>query len=327
VIERRLIMMKKIFKKKVNFFGKEISVFLLAIIGVVGLASAALIPYFGTIIGEVGVTQGLVLDDGEWDVPIIDELEDITSLESSIQETSHILENEAEEATAFFALALACEAAESDCDGVSTTIKYPLFVEGVQGTEDRIVVSAEEAGVSTLGDLESMSWDVFGGLGYAPHVDVRIDIDGDGEADDTLVFEYAKVDPLDCDDAGDYPTGDFNTFSDKGMVDDTAWAWLGSGPPGPCGDGTFDSMHNSLSEWKIGTLGVDETTKVIRFELEVDNWIVDSSADLTMLEVNGVEVSGSYLAAGETLDFDLVYGFDKLLRPDIYTMTTTVEPA
>jgi len=103
------------------------------------------------------------------------------------------------------------------------------------------------------------------------------------------VFEYAKVDPvLGCDDSGDYPTGSFNTFSDKGIVDSGAFAWLSSGPAGPCGDGTFDANHMSLADWKsTGIAGINGSTPVLRLEIEVDNWIESSEAYINDVLVNG----------------------------------------
>ena len=53
--------MRKLMKKKVKIFKKEISVFLIVMIGVIGLVSAALIPYFGSITGSATVTQSVIV--------------------------------------------------------------------------------------------------------------------------------------------------------------------------------------------------------------------------------------------------------------------------
>jgi hypothetical protein len=53
--------MKKLIKKKVNLFGKEFSVFALVAIVMVGLASAALVPYLSnTITGGLEVTSPFI---------------------------------------------------------------------------------------------------------------------------------------------------------------------------------------------------------------------------------------------------------------------------
>ncbi|MEA3329311.1 MAG: hypothetical protein U9Q06_01050 [Nanoarchaeota archaeon] len=53
-------------KKRVNVFGKEISVLLIVFIAMIGLTSAALIPYLsGVIVGTVTVSQPLTLEISE----------------------------------------------------------------------------------------------------------------------------------------------------------------------------------------------------------------------------------------------------------------------
>ena len=112
-----------------------------------------------------------------------------------------------------------------------------------------------------LNDLENVSWRANVTQGYLPHVDVFLD---NGE---TLVFEYAKV-QTPCDNSP-YPTGNLNTFEDKGMVDDSAYAWLSSGPAGYCGLPAFDANHKSLADWKTNYASAN----IIRIEIEIDGWI------------------------------------------------------
>jgi len=61
--------MKKLTEKKVNVFGKEVSVFLIAMVAVLGFGSAALVPYLsGLVTGDVGVNSPVALyiaDDGD----------------------------------------------------------------------------------------------------------------------------------------------------------------------------------------------------------------------------------------------------------------------
>lgn len=171
---------------------------------------------------------------------------------------------------------------------------------------------------TTLADIDSISWmqNVIGG--YISHADVLYDIDHDTLVDDALVFEYAKVDPLDCDDVADYPLGVVDTFGDKGIIDDTAYAWLNSGDPGPCGGGGF--IHQSFADWK-GTHG---TADVIAIEIEVDGWIGASEAYIDDVKINGElvqdfendqEVTGdvmgfiSFIVSPSYLDFESIpYG-------------------
>ena len=185
------------------------------------------------------------------------------------------------------------------CDNWETD---PLYKEDC---EKRIIL-LESMPLSTL---TSISWDVDGVVGYIAHVDVIIDIDGKlittTDDVDALVFEYAKVNPdLGCDEGiANYPTGnDINTFGDKGIVNSDAKAWLNSGPAGPCAETTvtgdmlpfdgliFEDTYKSLAEWKIAY----PDAKIVRFELEVDNWIATSSSEVSNIVINGNEIKVDY---------------------------------
>lgn len=166
--------------------------------------------------------------------------------------------------------------------------------DGSTASEARITIDASDVGIITLNDLGSLSWAVTNGAGYAPHVDVFLDFDNDGVADDVLVFEHAKLSNADCDNTAIYPIGSYNTFDGKGIVDNSAKAWLGSGPPGGCTTPTFVANWFTLSDWKAGghSSGIRGTTKVLRLEIEVDGWgqfpsTTGSSADISNIMING----------------------------------------
>lgn len=171
-----------------------------------------------------------------------------------------------------------------DNDG-DIRIQADLITAYPPSNEGRIVIPVDSF---RLKDLYTIEWDAEVMMGYAPHVDVLLDFNEDGVADDALVFEYAKVNPNDCDDAADYPTGSIDTFDDKGIVDDTAYAWLNSGPAGPCGDPSF--IHGSLADWKAGLVsaGIDGMTKVHSLEIEVDGWIAESESFISSIMLNGL---------------------------------------
>ena len=147
--------------------------------------------------------------------------------------------------------------------------------------EKKIIIEASDTGVTTLNSLNSISWDASVLSGYLPHVDVYLD---NGEV---LVFEYAKAQPV-CDNAP-YPTGELNTFGDKGIVDSTAKAWLSAGPAGPCGDSTFEAGYKTLSNWKA----FYPTANVLKFEVEIDNWISPSSSEVSNILINGAETTAT----------------------------------
>lgn len=70
--------MKKLMKKKVSMFGKEVSVFLVALV-CVGLVSAALLGFYGVITGMAIVSQSVTIDgekypntiEGEWNGDLV----------------------------------------------------------------------------------------------------------------------------------------------------------------------------------------------------------------------------------------------------------------
>jgi len=156
------------------------------------------------------------------------------------------------------------------------------------GTEARIGINLPSG--TTLNKLDKISWST-NVTGYAPHVDVFLDLDSDGvynsSVDDVLVFEYAKVDNSNCDDTP-YPTGNLITFGTKGNLTNSSYGWLNSGDAGPCGGLTF--YFHSLSDWKNGITAngkaINGTNKVLRLEVEIDNWIIESEAYMNNIAVN-----------------------------------------
>jgi len=182
------------------------------------------------------------------------------------------------------------------------------------GTDSTIYVPGSTVSLTTLNDLSSISFQQDVSAGYLGHVDVRLDINGNGVydsgIDDVLVFEYAKVDSTNCDNAP-YPTGALNTFDDKGIITDSSYAWLSSGPAGPCGDPGF--FHHTLADWKAGqTYGgktIDGNTQILAIEFEVDNWISDSTSVISSLEVNTLPVENIPLTNNPEVMLNGIYEF------------------
>jgi len=190
------------------------------------------------------------------------------------------------------------------------------------GNEARIRIDFStfpEGDRPTLGEIESISWYEYLVEGYPPHIDIYLDIDGDGTADDALVIEYAYNDEVHC--ASGWPTYGavtgawYQTFNDDGdgpaEIDDTANAWLNSGPPGPLGGEDF--IYGTLAEWKLGEVvggeAIDGDTVVLAFEIEVDNWIAQTEAYVDDIYITGVGqppmlFSGQIQDAVDTVDSD-----------------------
>ena len=159
-----------------------------------------------------------------------------------------------------------------------------------------------------LSSLTSISWNADISLGYAPHVDVILD---NGKS---LTFEYATIDS-DCNAPSSYPTGEINTFGDMGSISDTSYAWTDL--PGPCGDSDFDAQHLTLADWKT----TYPTAKIVRFDVEIDNWISASNSSVGNILVNGNSVNDLILLPSSTLKFEIETTADVAVSGE-YTIIT-----
>lgn len=113
--------MRKLMKRKVNLFGKEISVFVIALFAIV-LVSATLLTYYGAITGNAIVSQSVTLDgvqctddnvctqEGAWDAAFI--------AGDSVSDCDHTVKNNAnvEETVKFTTICT------PDCDGITTDV-------------------------------------------------------------------------------------------------------------------------------------------------------------------------------------------------------------
>lgn len=175
------------------------------------------------------------------------------------------------------------------------------------GHEARIRITMPAG--TTLDDITFVSWREYLVAGYPPHLDIKIDKDGNGTEDDALVFEYAYNSETHAS-AGQPTYGALNdawyqTFSDDGNgpaeITDTANAWLSSGPPGPLDDPSF--IYGTLAEWKAGIVSASAngTTPVIALEIEVDNWIAQTEAYVDGIAIT---VGGSkyYVSVQDAID-------------------------
>ena len=364
--------------KKVRILGRGVPVLAIVIMGAV-LVSAALIAYFGQITGSVTVTQGLYVDGQDYNSALTYSA-DMTSFEKLQTTSGHNLTDNSGSDAVVNIVPVCTSSVTNDCTGIDTSIDtvglsttvaeitdadasavlnsggvVSLLAnknDGSKSSEARITIDGADVGVNTLSQLSTVSWHVDNGVGYAPHLDVYLDVNKDGVwtkgDDDVLVFEVAKMDNTNCDDNSTYPIGTFIT-----SIGGTSYAWLDSGIAGDCSTPDFQSSYDSLANWKTkvsdtttynydGIVARTETingdTPVLRMELEVDGWgqMHDetqlSSADVSNVEVNGNAVTMSELTNPVTVPahgsqpFYINSVFPKLLTPETYTITTTVNP-
>lgn len=328
-------MMKKILKKKIKVFEKEISIGLILVVVMIGLAGAALLQYYGQITQTVTVAQGVVLTGGDCDTQgVCTETVSFDACNEHISE-EYLLSSST---TATVPLGINSNVTPPE-DGVSSTVQFVLNnTDGEcpgETCEKRITILASDVGVETLNDLNTIEWEAFVESGYLPHIDVFL------EGGQALVFEYAKVQKP-YDNVGDYPLGVVNTFGDRGIINNDSGAWISPGSPGPPHMEWF-----TLAEWKAGKSGntsysdgtfrdtydIDGNTKVLRFELEVDNWMKnisshrfegdDAISTVKNILINGEPVEIS-LKGNDNLAFNLLTKAHCLVKGGNYTIVTEI---
>jgi len=209
-----------------------------------------------------------------------------------------------------------------------------LTAEGETPREAQVVINMPEG--TTLGSIESISWQEYLVNGYPPHVDVFLDLTGDGKADDALVFEYAYNADTHYSEAhtateayGAQTGAWYATFSDDGngpdIVTDTSFAWLSSGAPGPYPPDdssypttlpTTDFVGGTLADWKAGCIvdSINADIPVLRMEFEVDSWIKDTTALIKDIAID---------TTGGTVGLSVTVG--ELTEPDIVAIS--VDPS
>ena len=347
-------------KKKVNVFGKKLPVFVILLIGMAVMVSAALIPYWGTITGSVIIGQGLFLDSLPWDDETIEYDATLTSLEEkTVSSGLHYLKNTAD-VDAEFGLVTTCkDSSTGDCDSsVITNVEYlldsslipfdptdwytKLTTEFEEGMEVVTIILPEGTTLASLGDITFEESSV---SGYPVSVNILLDMNNDG------IFESRK----------DLRTGDLDLTGES--VDDVlkiesaynggvsgAWtsvdsisgatnAWLYSAQPGAAGivkytltewitgQSNLDKCYHTTTQWdeiNCGTISVIGTTPVYGIQIESLGWIEASSSVVSDIVIDGTDYEMSGLPAGEQTDFQIVTDFPKMMLPDIYTITTTV---
>jgi len=286
---------------------------------VIGVVSAALVTYFGSKTTTIEVNQAITMPDCS------------ESLTTAGGETITTAQCTATSQTSVD-IPVEIKTTDNPSDGgvENVDVQYELHAEGESPREDRIRVLASDIGLNTLSDFNTASFQQNVVEGYVGHLDVLIDTTGDGIADDALVFEYAKVNPARCDETP-YPTGSMNTFGELGTISDTSYAWLTTGPAGPCGASNDVFFWHSLADWKTGVptnqangKTISGTTPIIALEFEVDSWIETTTAKMSELTVNSADVNVITIQAGEDTVFDLVIKFANGASGN-YTLTTNVE--
>lgn len=181
-----------------------------------------------------------------------------------------------------------------------------LTTGGERGAGDTASIFLTPLSPMVLGNIQTIEWATFSVKGYPPHVDIKLDLDGNGvwsAPDDALVFEYAyNPEAHSAIGQPDYGVAHnvwFSTFADA-VVNQNAKAWATRGAPGPLDGSDSNFVYRTFAQWKGGvtyTLDavqrtVNANSKVLLIEIEVDNWIPgsDVAAFVDDIVINGKPV-------------------------------------
>ena len=267
------------------------------------LVSAGLVVYYGQVQRDVNVNSPIVFVGDNSSEVDASAGESVMSADLSVESQTSVL----------VPLSIVTT---PDEEGFTHTVNYLLDNSAgtcanypAEGWRDECEKRIDFEGMA-LSEFISISMDVNVLGGYVAHIDVILD---NGES---LTFEYATFDS-DCNVPSSYPEGEY-TF----IVDENAYAWTNI--PGPCGDSAFEDQHNTLVEWKAEY----PDANILRFEIEVDNWIEASNSEVSNILVNDGSVSETpiLLSNGE-INFNVETEFALDLVPNTYTITTTVDLA
>ena len=319
-------MMKKLMSKKANIFGKKVPVFVIALIAVMGLTSAALLTYFGVITGLVTVNQGLTVDGQPWDHVFSPYTVSITSLEEkTVSSGLHYLKNAADVASVV-KLNSVCSATTGDgCSDVTTTPVFELSITGELGlpgqgsSTDQDRVTAKSNGIINVNEITSLAFDYMLTTttnGLSPYFVLAVDMDNDGVYDD----------------------GDVNvvSFQENGMTKDVWYTHNGVTQSWHVGGSmtsrTFDQIKTTYSDKKvlqvkvmIGYWGDSHPTTALVKNIKMNSADVVKDNGLVIRQVDNTDPNDK--TWGDTIvDFSIDSHFPKMMKPATYTITTTVAP-
>ncbi|MBU2562574.1 MAG: hypothetical protein KKF68_02855 [Nanoarchaeota archaeon] len=304
--------------KKVSVFGREVSVFLIVMLGVMGIASAALIPYFAEITGLVTVNQGLQVGGQDWDYAF-SYSDTLTSLEEkTVSSPDYSLINSATVNANVVFDNVCDEASDDGCENTITTDMVLLSVTGFEGTDPDAFArqfykaTDYESPVSNLNDLSDLTYQFeitqndFGVTNLAPYVVIV----GTGIGPYDVAVQMIP-------DGGIYNTG---TEYEK----DLTGATFHVPGDGECTQATPCTFERIKEKWPSVTLS--------KIRLALGAWPGTHSqvisASMGISTINDLQAVHKMLivGAGETSSLKVVTYFPQMMKPDTYTITTTVLP-
>ena len=311
--------MKKLMRKKISVFGKSIPVFVIVLLGL-AVVSAALLPYFAQITGNVTVSQSVLFDNV--DINGASAItEDMNGVAGNIfHEADHNLRNNANTWVLVDFASAKVGPAEKDTEGAGLTV-YPEFklVPTTDGDGDNDVGDEDDVHFY-FGDEESgdMQWSAF----------------------NSVSFNYNKIDgPSDR-----VPHVNAWLRSPDGVTVLSISTWNGGSPnPTISEDGKTATYTKSQFVTSAGGASVAtgyDDWEIREVRIQSGNPGADPSADsdLQVVYVSNVKVNDGSIGnvielptsdyanvPGAIVEFRMVYGFEYNSYPGEYTTTTEVD--
>ncbi len=304
--------MKKLMKKKVNIFGKAIPVFAIFILGM-ALVSAALIPYFAQITGLVTVDQGLSVDGVSYNTPITYGVTMTSLEEKTVSSDNYELRNTANVEGIVRLDTICVNSTSDDCEVTSTAI-FEISTTGGVENWDRVVT---QDGSTLISAVTSLSFDyelTETTSGFSPYFVLGLDTNNDGLQDDWAVSMQDTGKVIDTEYTQDESSLSFHIVS--------------HGTNGNCTQASPCNLAEVIDAVGLKT--------ILYVKVAVGEWgdATTTTALVKNIEVNSVNViengivvpAGSGSAVEGDVDFSIVTDFPKMMLPDTYTITTTVNP-
>lgn len=324
---------------KINVFGKQLPVFLFALVLIGGIGSAAVLTYYGQIQTTINATQSVIIDGGDYQTLINDEI----SESAPGGETfcfKHILENRA-------SVAADVEFETSGGgDGIETT--YWTIPDSLKETSIELT-SKDSSWVATSSMSGTLTYDTVNEVfNYALSGLSGLDTGKTYAliyyADEAPRFDkWENVNGLIID------TFSGSVSSDSGSIDigthlPIAGDWNINPDPDYCdnNNGYDDYDHcNGAKFWIVPT--DDLVNNGVGVSGELNAWNPSSylfetdlgfyfDCDITELPSDypidsyGESVTGTTISSGEEKAFFVCHGFDIAITPGTYTITTNVKP-
>lgn len=299
---------------KKNITKKKIILFAIVLVGIFSLVGIVFMYFSWQITGEVIqnlIIQNLTLDkeDSEnlGEIPVF-RFENETSFNEGIFTTSYYLKNE-EDLNVEFRLETTCSAAKESkgCDYVEWWYEYKLLAK-YENKEDKVMILASDVGLDSLGDFETMSFDAFIIHGYQPYIEIFLE---SKEGIIILSIKDYQNENFTLKDKEDWFNIEINNETIVLIRNESVYS---------------DQYFESLKKCKEGVSEINKDSKILKFEIKVDNWAGEDESRIKKIMINDNQYESSGLEAGEQLDFDFKVRFPNIMNIDEYTITTQVLP-